>query len=157
MTIWMSFPRSLERRKGILDLERELMAKSELMFVGGQSLYESKRQRHDNIHVFPSSVDTAHFKSARDRSVDPDDQREIPHPRIGFFGVIDERMNMDIVAGISALRPQWQLVMIGPTAKISPQSLPRAENIHWLGCKQLPGASELPLRMGRRNHAIRVE
>ncbi len=127
--------------QGILDLERELMAKCDLMFVGGQSLYESKRKRHGNIHVFPSSVDTAHFKSARERSIDPDDQRATPHPRIGFFGVIDERMNMDIVAGIAALRPQWQLVMIGPTAKISPQSLPRAENIHWLGCKQY---QELP-------------
>jgi UDP-galactopyranose mutase len=128
--------------QGILDLERELMSKCDLMFVGGQSLYESKRQRHDNIHVFPSSVDTAHFKSARERGVDPDDQREIPHPRIGFFGVIDERMNMDIVAGIAALRPQWQLVMIGPTAKISAESLPRAGNIHWLGCKQY---QELPI------------
>lgn len=127
--------------QGILDLERELMAKCDLMFVGGQSLYESKRKRHDNIHVFPSSVDTPHFKCARERSLDPDDQRAIPHPRIGFFGVIDERMNMDIVAGIAALRPQWQLVMIGPTAKISPQSLPRAKNIHWLGCKQY---QELP-------------
>ena len=121
--------------QGLLDLERELMGKCDLMFVGGQSLYEAKRNRHDNIHVFPSSVDTAHFRVARQRAVDPEDQKEIPHPRIGFFGVIDERMNLDIVAGIAALRPQWRLAMLGPTAKISPQSLPRAQNIHWLGCK----------------------
>lgn len=121
--------------KGLLDLEQELISKSDLMFVGGQSLYEAKRSRHDNIHVFPSSVDTAHFRIARDCGVEPEDQKNIPHPRIGFFGVIDERMNMDIVAGIAALRPQWQLVMIGPTAKIAPESLPQANNVHWLGCK----------------------
>lgn len=126
---------------GLLDLERELIAKCHLMFVGGQSLYEAKRNRHDNIHVFPSSVDTTHFRVARERDADPDDQREIPYPRIGFFGVIDERMDLGIVAGIAALRPQWQLVMLGPTAKISPDSLPRAQNIHWLGCKQY---QELP-------------
>ena len=121
--------------KGLLDLEQELITKSDLMFVGGQSLYEAKRRRHDNIHVFPSSVDTAHFRIARDCGVEPEDQKNIPYPRIGFFGVIDERMNMDIVAGIAALRPQWQLVMIGPTAKIAPESLPQANNVHWLGCK----------------------
>jgi len=124
-----------------LDLERELMSKCDLMFVGGQSLYEAKRDRHHDIHVFPSSVDAAHFRIAREWALDPFDQSQIPHPRIGFFGVIDERMNMDIVAGIAALRPQWQLVMIGPTAKIDPQSLPRAQNIHWLGRKQY---QELP-------------
>lgn len=121
--------------EGLLDLECELIAKSDLIFVGGRSLYEAKRSRHDNIHVFPSSVDTAHFRIARGRVADPEDQRDIPRPRIGFFGVIDERMNLDIVAGVAALRPQWRLMMLGPTAKISPQSLPRAENIHWLGCK----------------------
>ncbi|MFO1124723.1 MAG: glycosyltransferase [Methylocystis sp.] len=127
--------------QGLLDLERELIAKSDLIFVGGQSLYEAKRDRHDSIHVFPSSVDASHFRVARQRAADPDDQRRIPHPRIGFFGVIDERMDLDIVAGVAALRPQWQLVMLGPTAKISPHSLPRAANIHWLGCKHY---QELP-------------
>lgn len=121
--------------EGLLDLERELMAKSDLIFVGGQSLYDAKRDRHDSIHVFPSSVDATHFRIARERVTDPDDQRDIPHPRIGFFGVIDERMDLAIVEGVAALRPEWRLMMLGPTAKISPQSLPRARNIHWLGCK----------------------
>lgn len=120
---------------GLLDLERELMARSDLIFVGGQSLYEAKRARHDSIHVFPSSVDAAHFRRAREGTADPDDQRRLPHPRIGFFGVIDERMDLDIIAGIAAARPQWQLIMLGPTAKILPESLPNAPNLHWLGCK----------------------
>lgn len=121
--------------QGILDLERELISKSDLMFVGGRSLYDARRGGHDDMHAFPNSVDVAHFRLARQCALEPFDQNQIAHPRIGFFGVIDERMNMDIVASVAALRPQWQLVMIGPTA-IDPQSLPRAQNIHWLGSKQ---------------------
>lgn len=120
---------------GLLEWEERLLAKCDVVYVGGHSLYRVKRNRHENIHVFPSSVDAAHFRQARGFFDDPADQRDLPHPRLGFFGVIDERMNLDLVQQIAALRPDWSLVMIGPTAKIDPQSLPRAENIHWLGCK----------------------
>jgi UDP-galactopyranose mutase len=121
----------------IAEWERRLMSKCDVVYVGGRALYEAKRDRHANIHVFPSSVDVVHFRGARNRQHQhqPQDQKAIPHPRIGFFGVIDERMDLDIVAGIAALRPDWQLVMVGPTAKIDPAQLPRAKNIHWLGCK----------------------
>lgn len=119
----------------IADWERRLLDRCDVVYVGGRSLYEAKRNRHPNIHVYPSSVDVAHFRVARTMRDAPEDQALIPHPRIGFFGVIDERMDLDIVAGVAALRPQWQLVMVGPTAKIDPSRLPLAPNIHWLGCK----------------------
>ncbi len=120
---------------GILDMEQRLLEKCHVVYVGGHSLYRAKRDRHDNIHVFPSSVDAAHFRQARTIIEEPTDQQQIPHPRLGFFGVIDERMNLDLVREVAALRPQWHLVMIGPTVKIDPATLPRAANIHWLGCK----------------------
>lgn len=120
---------------GLLDWEDRLLAKCDVVYVGGHSLFSAKRNRHDNIHVYPSSVDAAHFRQARGFFEDPADQRDIPHPRLGFFGVIDERMNLDLVRDVAALRPQWNLVMIGPTAKIDVESLPRAQNIHWLGCR----------------------
>jgi glycosyltransferase involved in cell wall biosynthesis len=120
---------------GILEMERQLLSRCDVVYVGGHSLYQAKRNRHENVHVFPSSVDAAHFRQARTILEDPADQAAIPHPRLGFFGVIDERMNLELVRRIAALRPHWHLVMIGPTAKIDPASLPRADNIHWLGCK----------------------
>ncbi len=126
---------------GILEMEQRLLAKCHVVYVGGHSLYQAKRNRHDNVHVFPSSVDADHFRQARTISEDPLDQQTIPHPRLGFFGVIDERMNLDLVRQVAALRPHWHLVMIGPIAKIDPATLPRAHNIHWLGCKDY---SELP-------------
>jgi UDP-galactopyranose mutase len=121
--------------------ELELFRKADVVFTGGQTLYEAKRSEHHNVHALPSSVDVAHFAQARAIVVDPIDQAAIPHPRIGFFGVIDERMDYPLLRGVAAARPEWQFVMIGPTAKIDPAALPDAPNIHYLGPKTY---SELP-------------
>jgi glycosyltransferase involved in cell wall biosynthesis len=126
---------------GILEWEERLLKRCDVVYVGGQSLYRAKRARHSNIHVFPSSVDAAHFRRARSNFEEPVDQAGISHPRLGFFGVIDERMNLSLVSSIAALRPNWNLILIGPSAKIDPNSLPQAPNIHWLGCKDY---GELP-------------
>ncbi|PPD43356.1 MAG: glycosyl transferase [Methylocystis sp.] len=120
---------------GLLDYEDRLLAKCDVVYVGGHSLYAAKKDRHHDIHVFPSSVDASHFQAARAVVAEPADQAAIPGPRLGFFGVIDERMDLGVVARMAELRPQWHFVMIGPTAKIDEAALPRAPNIHWLGCK----------------------
>src|SRR5437764_9729166 len=99
------------------------------------SLYEAKQGLHHNVHAFPSAVDAGHFARARHSLEDPADQAAIPHTRLGFFGVIDERLDRDLVSAVARLRPDWQLIFIGPVAKIDPASLPRAPNIHYLGRK----------------------
>jgi len=120
----------------LLALERQLFARADLVFTGGMSLYEAKRGRHHSVHGFPSSIDFDHFAKARRlRGQDPQDQAAIPHPRFGFFGVIDERMDIELVRDVARLRPNWQFVMIGPVVKIDPATLPRGENIHWIGGK----------------------
>jgi UDP-galactopyranose mutase len=125
----------------LVGLERELLSRADVVFTGGQSLYEAKRDRHPNVFAFPSSVDGAHFRQARNGLADPPDQADIARPRVGYFGVIDERIDLDLIRHTAAARPDWQLVMVGPTAKVSDDDLPRAENIHWLGIK---GYDELP-------------
>jgi glycosyltransferase involved in cell wall biosynthesis len=116
--------------------ERELFRRADVVFTGGQSLFEAKKGRHQNVHAFPSSIDAPHFARARSgRAADPVDQAAIPHPRLGFFGVVDERMNIDLVGQMADLRPDWQFVMIGPVVKIDPATLPQRPNIHWLGGK----------------------
>jgi len=125
----------------LIDLETELMGRADLVFTGGQSLYEAKRNRHRRIFPFPSSVDVAHFSKARAPQADPDDLADIPRPRLGFFGVIDERMDLDLLAAVAAQRPAWHFVLLGPVVKIDPGVLPRRPNIHYLGMKsyaQLP-------------------
>lgn len=130
-----------DARPELQSYERELFARADLVFTGGQSLYEAKRNRHSSVFLYPSSVDVDHFGRARTPLPEPADQRDIPAPRLGFFGVIDERMDIDLLAGIAAARPDWQIVMIGPVTKIDPATLPRNANIHYLGSKPY---AELP-------------
>ncbi len=122
-------------------LEAQLLQRADVVFTGGQSLYEAKKNRHHNVHAFPSSIDYEHFAKARRINHDPVDQAPIPFPRMGFFGVIDERLDIELVKGIAEARPDWQLVMIGPIVKIDEADLPKLPNIHYLGSKSY---KELP-------------
>jgi UDP-galactopyranose mutase len=117
----------------LLENERRLFDVADLVFTGGQSLYEAKKGRHRAVYAFPSSVDVSHFAKAREITEETDEQRDIPHPRIGFAGVIDERMDLELLADIAGLRPDWHFVMIGPVVKISESDLPRRYNVHYLG------------------------
>lgn len=140
--------------------EAELFRRADLVFTGGQSLYESKVNQHPNVYAFPSSVDVPHFAQARNLE-EAADQAHIPHPRLGFFGVIDERMDLELLSGIAKARPDWQLVVIGPVVKIDPATLPQHENIHYLGgrdYKQLPAylaGWDLAMMPFARNEATR--
>jgi glycosyltransferase involved in cell wall biosynthesis len=126
---------------GLSDLEDELFRQADIVFTGGQSLYQDKRRRHPAVHLFPSSIDAGHFNRARRKIADPADQQAIGYPRVGFFGVIDERMDIELVAKVAQALPHVHFVMLGPTAKIDPAHLPKAPNLHWLGRKSY---GELP-------------
>ncbi|MES1177225.1 MAG: glycosyltransferase family 1 protein [Myxococcales bacterium] len=119
----------------LIERERQLLEKADVVFTGGHALYEEKHCLHSNIHPFPSSVDVPHFACARAPQPDPEDQATISGPRLGFFGVIDERMDLELLAGVAQARPDWQLVILGPVVKISEDELPRLANIHYLGSK----------------------
>jgi glycosyltransferase involved in cell wall biosynthesis len=119
----------------LLELEQEVIDRADVVFTGGSSLYEAKKDRHANVHCFPSSVDRAHFCKARARQFDPADQEDLPKPRFGFYGVIDERFDIELLDKIAQERPNWSFVMVGPVVKISEDDLPRRPNIHYLGGK----------------------
>jgi UDP-galactopyranose mutase len=133
----------------LLEHESALLRWADLVFTGGPSLYRAKKGRHPNLHCFPSSVDAAHFrqacKSARDPSQtghpEPGDQAVLPHPRLGFHGVIDERLDLPLLDALAQAHPAWQVVMVGPVVKIDTGKLPRHPNLHYLGQRsynQLP-------------------
>jgi UDP-galactopyranose mutase len=123
--------------------EKQLLQRCDVVFTGGQSLFQAKRHCHRNIHCFPSSIDKEHFGSARAlvTAAQPADQAAIAEPRVGFFGVIDERMDLQLVARLAAAMPEVQIVLVGPLAKIDASDLPHAPNLHWLGPKSY---TELP-------------
>ena len=116
--------------------EKSLLEKADLVFTGGQSLYEAKKGKHPRVFAFPSSIDAAHFEQARNiEEEEPRDQQSIAHPRLGYYGVIDERIDLALLDGVASLRPEWQFMMVGPVVKISEDDLPRRANIHYLGGK----------------------
>jgi UDP-galactopyranose mutase len=126
-------------------LEKELFQRVDLVFTGGQSLYEAKRNQHRAVYAFPSSIDVTHFGKARKPAADPADQANIPHPRLGFFGVIDERFDRELLDQVASKRPDWNFVIIGPIVKIDPETLPKHANIHYLGARKY---DELPAYLG---------
>ena len=119
----------------LLRLEAELLRRADLVFTGGRSLYEAKAGRHPRVYAMPSAVDVGHFASARRPQADPSDQAGIRRPRIGYYGVIDERINRDLVSAIAAARPDWNVVLVGPTAKLTEDEVPAGPNVHLLGMK----------------------
>jgi glycosyltransferase involved in cell wall biosynthesis len=131
--------------------EQALFKQADVVFTGGQSLYEAKFGQHEHVFPFPSSIDSAHFRKARTIEEDPLDQLRFAHPRFGFFGVIDERMDIELLRQVAEARPAWQIVMIGPVVKIDPATLPQLPNIHYLGAKTY---DELPAYLSGWDVAI---
>lgn len=122
----------------LLSREAALLECADVMFTGGPSLYRAKQSRHPNVHCFPSSVDAEHFRLARAVEgtggiSEAEDQAEIPHPRFGFYGVIDERLDLPLLDFMAQAHPEWQIVLVGPVVKIDPASLPQRPNIHYFG------------------------
>ncbi len=127
--------------KQLLQRESALLNIADLVFTGGPSLYEAKKNRHPNAHCFSSSVDANHFRQALDEAISHKDQAHVAGPRLGFYGVIDERFDTGLVRDMAAAHPEWQIVLVGPVVKIDPAELPRADNVHYMGQR---GYQELP-------------
>jgi UDP-galactopyranose mutase len=133
LSAFVGAPRQLHQR------ELALLKAADLVLTGGPSLYEARRDSHPNLHCLPSAVDAEHFSPARLQPGSPEAgvakmlHETVGKPRIGFFGVIDERMDLGLVEELADARPQWHWVLAGPVVKIDARNLPRRPNLHWLG------------------------
>jgi glycosyltransferase involved in cell wall biosynthesis len=114
--------------EGLVLRQRRLLAEADVVFTGGPSLHRSvRRQRRSAVHLFRSGVETAHYAASRSH------RRPHTRPVAGYVGVLDERLDLDLVADLAARLPDWTIRMVGPVAKIGESVLPRAENIEYLG------------------------
>jgi UDP-galactopyranose mutase len=127
LSAFLNAPRQLMQR------EHALLKIADVVFTGGRSLYRAKKPRHDAVYCFPSSVESAHFAQAKDPGIEHADQRSLGRPRLGFYGVIDERLDLGLIGLMAREHPEWQIVMVGPVVKINPLALPRYPNIHYFG------------------------
>ncbi len=121
--------------------EAELLQQADIVFTGGTSLYNAKKNLHNNVYAFPSSIDKQHFAKARLTYIEPEDQKKIAGPKLGFYGVLDERLNLNLIEEMASLRSEWQFIFVGPVVKIDPLSLPKRVNIHYIGSRSY---EELP-------------
>ena len=141
-----------EAPTALKEADRRLLGQADLVFTGGASLYRARKPYSDNIHLFPSGVDIQHFARAdRERFAKPADIAQIQPPRLGYFGVIDERMDLDLLAYVAAAHPEWNLIMLGPVIKIAPQDLPQAPNLHYPGMKDY---NDLPVYLSHFDVAL---
>jgi glycosyltransferase involved in cell wall biosynthesis len=122
--------------------ERLLLSRADVVFTGGYRLFEAKRRHHHNVHFLGCGVDVQHFGQSRlATTAVPADIATLPTPILGYFGVVDERLDYELLRTSATARPDWTVVMIGPVAKVDPRILPQAPNLHWLGQRSY---TELP-------------
>ena len=125
--------------------EAAVFAEADVVFTGGPSLYRARIGRHPHLYLFPSSVDTDHFAQAKPDAEtplrEPADQASLRRPRLGFYGVIDERMDLALLEAMALAHPEWDIVIVGPVVKIDPAQLPQQPNLHYLGARTY---AELP-------------
>ena len=116
--------------------ERELLAAADVVFAGGPKIWEEKRRYNSNCFMYGCGVDAGHFGAALlPQRVTPSDVRDLPHPIYGYIGVVDERLDYELLAQLADDNKEGSVVMVGPTAKVDPASLPRRANLHWLGAR----------------------
>lgn len=114
--------------------ETKLLAQADLVFTGGRSLYQARQGRHPHLHLFSSGVEPEHFAQALSPSTEVAAEiAALPRPILGYYGVIDERIDLALLDTLAAEHPTWSIVMIGPVAKIEPKDLPRRPNFHYPG------------------------
>jgi glycosyltransferase involved in cell wall biosynthesis len=118
----------------IVEREAELLKRANVVFTGGRKLFEAKSEHNDNCHFYGCGVDCEHFGKARAKETKmAADLASIPKPILGYFGVVDERMDYELIARLADANRDWSVVMIGPTMKVDETSLPKRPNLHWLG------------------------
>ena len=121
----------------LIDRERQLLEAADVVFTGGRKLWEAKSKANENCHFYGCGVDLNHFSKARaDQTVVPHDIHFVHRPVLGFFGVVDERIDYELITRLADANPEWSIVMIGPVAKVDPNSLPNRTNVYWVGRRE---------------------
>lgn len=133
----------------ITKLDSALINQADLVFTGGPSLYRRRADQHPRVYCFTSGVDQVHF--AAPQSEPPLDMDGFEGPVIGFYGVLDERIDFALLNELAILRPTWNIVLVGPMAKITEEDLAHQPNIFYLGLRSY---AELPSYLARFDCAI---
>jgi glycosyltransferase involved in cell wall biosynthesis len=120
-------------RRRVQSDEVDLCKRADLVVTTSRALQEAKKSLNSNTIFVPHGVDYEHFAKALCPCAEPVDLSAIPRPRVGFFGLIRDWLDLDLVRQVAAKRPAWQFVFIGGHDWSVDLSLYRMPNIHFIG------------------------
>ncbi|MEO7699805.1 MAG: glycosyltransferase [Opitutus sp.] len=126
----------------LIEREYDLLEVADVVFCGGRKMRDKRLPYNANSHFYGTGVDIAHFGSARSSALAVAPEiAELRGPVLGYFGVVDERIDYDLLAALADADPKWHVVMVGPTTKVDPATFPKRPNLHFIGGRayaQLP-------------------
>jgi glycosyltransferase involved in cell wall biosynthesis len=119
--------------EAIAAMDDQLTRKADIVFVASKTLLENKLALNGNTHYSPHGVDVDHFARAHEGNGPlPREMERLAHPIVGFFGLIDERLDVELVEYLARRRPEWEFVLIGRVA-LPAAGVPQTQNVHFLG------------------------
>jgi glycosyltransferase involved in cell wall biosynthesis len=122
--------------------EKVLLQAADVVFTGGRKMWEDKSRFNPNTHFYGCGVDVAHFGAAREASTPlPADIVDKRGKVLGYFGVVDERLDYELIARLADADPAWNVCVIGPACKVDPADFPQRPNLCWMGGREY---SQLP-------------
>ena len=116
-------------------MEADLIKQSDVVITSAEKLYASKRHLHPKTYLVPHGVDSEHFgKACLPGTIVPKELEGLPIPIIGFWGLIHEWIDIDLIYHVASQRPQWSFVLIGKVG-VDCSSLKKLSNVHLLGVR----------------------
>jgi glycosyltransferase involved in cell wall biosynthesis len=120
-------------RETLQQADQDLSSKADLILAASRAL-ATAHERTGRCEYFPHGVDVAHFARAQESVLIPAAIARLPRPRIGYFGLIYEKLDFALLTALARSYPQGSLVMIGPIAACPPDFQALA-NVHFLGAQ----------------------
>lgn len=130
----------------LVERERDLLEVADVVFCGGRKMRDKRLRVNPNSYFYGTGVDCRHFGSAQSATLAVDPEiAELDGPILGYFGVVDERIDYELLATLADADPSWHVVIVGPWTKVDPAEFPRRRNLHWFGARpyaQLPSITK---------------
>jgi len=117
----------------IVRMEQDLIRRADIVFTSAEKLCDERRQVNPRTYFIPHGVDVAHFSRALDPAIEvPEEIRRLAKPVIGFFGLLADWVDLDMIGALARARPQWSFALVGKV-QTDLGAVARLPNVHRLG------------------------
>jgi glycosyltransferase involved in cell wall biosynthesis len=114
-------------------MDDDTTRRADAVFIASDTLLPAKLELNPNTHVSPHGVEFDHFATAQDPALPvPSDIAHLKGPVVGFFGLIESFVDLELIDWLAAQRPEWQFLFLGRVA-VAAEALPQRANVHFVG------------------------